>query len=71
MGLVEWTMPAEVTAVLAQAELGTVSWETVAMHEKAHLGFVTYATYARMTTAERNRVGAMNQTTVRAKLRIR
>lgn len=69
--VVEWDAPPEMAALLAKAELGTTSWETVAMHEKAHLGFVTYATYARMTTAERNRVGAMNQTTVRAKLRIR
>lgn len=69
--IVEWDAPPEVVAVLVQAELGQASWETVAMYEKAHLGLVTYGTYARMTPAERSRVGHMNQTTARAKLRLR
>lgn len=64
-------LPAEIAAVVAQAELGHTSWETVAMHEKAHLGIVTYATYVRMAPVERARVGAMNQSTVRRKLGLR
>jgi hypothetical protein len=61
----------EVAALVDRAELAEVSWENVAVLEKAHLGLVTYPTYKRMTPAERNRVGCMNQTTARQKLGIR
>lgn len=67
----ELVIPAEVAALVAQAELGQTSWEAVAVLEKAHLGLVTYLTYKRMTPAERNRVGGMNQTTARQKLGIK
>jgi len=40
------------------------------MLEKAHLGFVTYATYTRLTVHQRAKIGRMNQTTVRQKLRL-
>jgi hypothetical protein len=61
-------LPAEIVELAAQAELGQISWESVAMHEKAHLGLVTYPTYARMAPVERARVGAINQSTARRKL---
>lgn len=67
----ELIIPAEVTALVAQAELGQVAWEAVAMLEKATMGLVTYPTYKRLTPAERNRVGGMNQTTARQKLGLR
>ncbi len=71
MDTIELVIPPEVTALVARAELAEVSWEAVAMLEKAHLGLVTYPTYKRMTPAERARVGGMNQTTARQKLGIK
>lgn len=67
----ELVIPDEVTALVAQAELGQVAWEGVATLEKATMGLVTYPTYKRLTPAERNRIGGMNQTTARQKLGIR
>lgn len=62
-------MPApDIASLTAQAELGRVAWETVAIHEKATLGYVLLDTYNRMTNEERARVGGMNQTTARLKL---
>ena len=67
----EVVRPTEVTELVARAELGQTTWEAVAMLEKARMGLVTYATYVHLTTAERNRIGGMNQTTARQKLGIK
>ena len=67
----ELVIPAEITALVAQAEIGQTTWEAVAILEKAHMGLVTYSTYVRLTVAERNRIGGMNQTTARQKLGLR
>jgi len=67
----ELVVPVEVTAMIAQAELGQTTWEAVAMLEKAHMGLMTYPTYKRLSPAERSRIGGMNQTTARAKLGIK
>lgn len=62
--------PEELAVLVLQAELNQLPWETVAMHEKAHMGYVTLATYNRMTVVERARVGGMNQSTIRRRLGI-
>jgi len=59
-------IPREIAILIGRA----TSWEEVAMLEKAHLGFVTYATYTRLTVHQRAKIGRMNQTTVRQKLRL-
>jgi uncharacterized membrane protein len=67
----ELVIPAEVTALVAQAELGQATWEAVGMLEKALMGLVTYPTYKRLSPAERARIGGMNQTTARQKMGIK
>lgn len=62
---------AQLNSLAEQAELGNLSWLTVAIQERAHLGIVMYATWSRLTPKERLDVGVMSQTSARARLGLR
>jgi len=62
---------AQLNALTEQAEIGNLSWLTVAIQERAHLGIVMYATWWRLTPKERLDVGVMSQTSARARLGLR